>query len=157
MFFFSTLSSKPKQKCVSLISLVLLHLSRPSFVCVLCRGADRRGGSNRCCLPRWIWRCRGELKTMGKSNSKLKPELVEELTRKTYCKCFCVCFPFCLFSERKSLTKCSLSLHEYRNVLAQVKRQYGNINLTNAALKSYYLSTVFHTDCSIHYCFWDIL
>uniref|UniRef100_A0A671SWJ2 Uncharacterized protein n=1 Tax=Sinocyclocheilus anshuiensis TaxID=1608454 RepID=A0A671SWJ2_9TELE len=25
---------------------------------------------------------------MGKSNSKLKPEVVEELTRKTYCKCF---------------------------------------------------------------------
>lgn len=25
---------------------------------------------------------------MGKSNSKLKPEVVEELTRKTYCKYF---------------------------------------------------------------------
>lgn len=25
---------------------------------------------------------------MGKSNSKLKPEVVEELTRKTYCKSF---------------------------------------------------------------------
>lgn len=24
---------------------------------------------------------------MGKSNSKLKPEVVEELTRKTYCEC----------------------------------------------------------------------
>ncbi|KAA8592801.1 hypothetical protein FQN60_018256 [Etheostoma spectabile] len=33
---------------------------------------------------RWIWRCGGELKIMGKSNSKLKPEVVEELTRKTY-------------------------------------------------------------------------
>lgn len=30
----------------------------------------------------------GGLESMGKSNSKLKPEVVEELTRKTYCKCF---------------------------------------------------------------------
>lgn len=28
---------------------------------------------------------------MGKSNSKLKPEVVEELTRKTYCKYFKTC------------------------------------------------------------------
>ncbi|XP_030594175.1 neuronal calcium sensor 1b isoform X1 [Archocentrus centrarchus] len=45
---------------------------------------DQRGRSNRWYVPAWIWRCGRELKIMGKSNSKLKPEVVEELTRKTY-------------------------------------------------------------------------
>ena len=85
--------SKPKQnKRVFLqISPLSLHLNWPTFFCFLFfvfgREADGRGGSNRCCVPRWIWGCGGELKIMGKSNSKLKPEVVEELTRKTYCEC----------------------------------------------------------------------
>lgn len=84
--------------CFPCSPLVSLHLNCSWFVCVFGRRADRRGGSNRCSVPKWIWRCGGELKiTMGKSNSKLKPEVVEELTRKTYCK-YCQVF-FCHISS----------------------------------------------------------
>uniref|UniRef100_A0A3Q1FJP7 Neuronal calcium sensor 1 n=1 Tax=Acanthochromis polyacanthus TaxID=80966 RepID=A0A3Q1FJP7_9TELE len=49
---------------------------------------------------------------MGKSNSKLKPEVVEELTRKTYCEYPRVVFFSCLSLQRKSCTNSSA----YKNI-----------------------------------------
>ena len=42
-----------------------------------------------------------EEKIMGKSNSKLKPEVVEELTRKTYCEYLQVFFFLLLVCRNK--------------------------------------------------------
>lgn len=43
---------------------------------------------------------------MGKSNSKLKQEVVEDLTRKTYCEYRQAAFFFCLSLDRKNTDLC---------------------------------------------------
>ena len=55
-------------------------LLQPVSVCWR-RGPEQRGGGGDTGRSEEETRC-----TMGKSNSKLKPEVVEELTRKTYCE-----------------------------------------------------------------------
>ena len=89
--------------CFSCFTDVFATELAPVCICFL---AEEKigGGSDRCCVPRWIWRCGGELKIMGKSNSKLKPEVVEELTRKTYCEYHQV-FVFLFVFRKKILHK----------------------------------------------------